>query len=96
MDIKVKKLSKHKWEMHLVPPDDYDFVNKPPKYTDINEARIAAEEFKRHDDIVSQINEELVSSDFTMFSRQAYDRWHWYDQTEMNRFVTYFTLKHGQ
>jgi len=61
MNIKIKKLGKNKWELHLVPPDDYEFDRNPPKYTDINEARIAAEDFMRHDNTVAQINEELVA-----------------------------------
>ena len=48
-----------------------------------------------HDDLVRIMNEELLAWDGVLYSRQAYDRWHWYDQDEMNRFVTYFTLKHG-
>ena len=93
MDIQVKKLKKNTWEMHLIePPSEYVFNNN----FDLNKAREQIEEMHSHDRRVGLIHNELTASDFTMFSRQSYDRWHWYDKDEMNRFITYFTLKHGE
>ena len=94
MNIKTRKLGRNKWEMHLVAPSGHNFETIPG-YKDINAVRAAAEEAHCHDETVTKINEELVNSDFTMFSRQAYDRWHWYDKDEMNRFVTSFLLKNS-
>lgn len=96
MNIQVKKLRKNRWELRLIPPDEYVIGATAPQYNDINEVRIAVEEMHRHDNTVKLLNDELVDSDFTMWSRQAYDRWHWYDKEEMDRFITYFTLKHGK
>ena len=93
MDIQVKKLGKNKWEMHLQEPvGEYVFGSDLSMQT----VREAAEELGNHDNRVRLINDELVASDYTMFSRQAYDRWHWYDKNEMTRFITFFTLKHGE
>ena len=93
MDIQVKKLGKNKWEMHLQEPvGEYVFGSDPSMQT----VREAAEELGNHDNRVRLINDELVASDYTMFSRQAYDRWHWFDEQEMKHFITYFTLKHGE
>ena len=57
--------------------------------------RDVADELGTHDRMVALINEELVKSEYTMWSRQAWDRWHWYDKTEMEKFITLFLLKHG-
>ena len=93
MDIQVKKLKKNTWEMRLVePPSEYVFHDN----FDLNKAREQIEEMNSHDNRVKLINEELLASDFTMYSRQAWDRWHWYDKNEMTRFITFFTLKHGE
>ena len=93
MDIKVKKLRKNCWEMHLQePPSEYVFGSD----LDLNKVRVQLEEMNDHDTRVKLINEELLASDYTMFSRQAWDRWHWYDKNEMTRFITFFTLKHGE
>ena len=93
MNITTKKLRPNCWELYLVPPDEY--VTGRDTYSDINEARLASERLYRHDELVKLINEELLAWDGVMYSRQAYDRWHWYDLAEMNRFITYFTLKWG-
>ena len=93
MDIQVKKLGKNKWEMRLIEPlGEYVFGSN----LDMNVVREKAEELHSHDNRVKLIHEELTASDFTMYSRQAYDRWHWYDEPEMKHFITYFTLKHGE
>ena len=92
MDIQTKKLGPNKWEMHL-----QESVGEYVLGTDLDmqEVRKTADEFGKHDRRVSLIHEELVKSDFTMYSRQAYDRWHWYDKTEMEKFITLFLLKHS-
>lgn len=91
MNIVIKKLRSRCWEMHLVEPE--------PAYVNMREDMARALEHAtvlgHHDNLVKHINDELLAWDGVMYSRQAYDRWHWYDQAEMNRFVTYFTLKHG-
>lgn len=93
MDIQVKKLNKNTWEMRLIEPHgEYIFGGD----LDINRVRIVAEDLHDHDTRVKLINDELTASDFTMFSRQAYDRWHWYDKPELDRFLTMFLLKHGE
>ena len=93
MDIQVKKLKQNTWEMHLIePPGEYVFGSD----LDLNKVREQVEEMNIHDNRVKLINEELLASDFTMYSRQAYDQWHWYDKNEMTRFITFFTLKHGE
>lgn len=92
MDIQVKKLKKNTWEMRLIePPSEYVFGSD----LDLNKVRVQLEEINDHDSRVKLINEELLASDYTMYSRQAWDRWHWYDKTEMKHFLTYFSLKHG-
>lgn len=48
-----------------------------------------------HDQLVKLVLEELLAWDGIVYSRQAYDQWHWYDRAEMDRFVTYILLKHG-
>lgn len=93
MDIQVKKLGSHKWEMHLVEPLG-EYVHGSD--IDINAIRAAAEESYNHDTRVNLIHRELTESAFTLYSRKAYDRWHWYDEQEMKHFITYFTLKHGE
>lgn len=90
MELSIKKLKKNTWEMRLIEPDPV--VGIPE---DLNLVRVMAEKLHGHDQLVSLIHEELLAWDGVMFSRQAYDRWHWYDKPEMDRFVTYFTLKHG-
>jgi len=91
MDIQVKKLGKRRWEMRLIEPLG-EYVHS----IDINAIRAAAEESYNHDTRVNLIHRELTESAFTLYHRTAYDRWHWYDESEMNRFITYFTLKHGE
>jgi hypothetical protein len=49
-----------------------------------------------HDRRVSLIEEELRDWDGVMYSRQSYSTWWWFDKAEMDRFVTYFNLKHGE
>ena len=93
MDIQVKKLKKNTWEMHLIePPGEYVLGSD----LDLNKVRNQLEEMNSHDNRVKLINEELTASEFTMYSRQAYDRWHWYDKKELDRFLTMFLLKHGE
>jgi len=48
-----------------------------------------------HDKRIVLIHEELLASDFTMYNRVSYSTWEWYDQNEMNRFLTYFLIKHS-
>ena len=93
MDIQVKKLGKNKWEMRLIEPlSEYIFGSN----LDLNTVREKAEELHSHDNRVKLIHEELTASEFTMYSRQAYDQWHWYDKIELDRFLTMFLLKHGE
>ena len=93
MDIQVKKLSKNKWEMRLIEPlNEYIFGSN----LDLNTVREKAEELYSHDNRVKLINDELTASDFTLYSRQSYDQWHWYDKKELDRFLTLFLLKHGE
>ena len=91
MNFVITKLRKNCWEMHLVEPE--------PAYTNMREDIARALEHAtvlgRHDKLVSLIYEELLAWEGVLYSRQAYDRWHWYDKDELDRFVTYFTLKHG-
>lgn len=82
MNIKMKKLRKNCWEMRLV-------FDSNESYPD----QFLRQQLNPHDSRVTLINEELTASDFTMYSRKSYDCWHWYDEAEMNRFVTSFLLK---
>lgn len=98
MDIQTKKLRNNCWVMHLVEPHS----DSKPYSGNFNIKAVqqivleVAEEVGAHDGRVRLINDELVASDFTMWSRQAFDTWHWYDKDEMNHFLTYFNLKHGE
>lgn len=83
MDIKVRKLGKNKWEMHLIPANRTDTMDDVMNYY-------------THDHRVSLIDDELRESDATMYSKQAWDRWHWYDKPELDKFLTIFLLKHGE
>ena len=82
--------------MHLQEP-----ANSPGlgSYFDIKAVqemvRTVASGLGSHDRRVKLVNDELVESEYTMWSRQAYDPWHWYDKNEMNKFLTHFLLKHA-
>lgn len=91
MEFSIKKLKKNTWELRLIEPEP-TYVNMRE---DISRALEHATVLGHHDHLVRLICEELLAWDGVMFSRMAYDRWHWYDKPEMDRFVTYFTLKHG-
>lgn len=82
MKIVTKKLRKNCWEMYLIPAEATNTMDDITAYYS-------------HDHRVSLIDDELRESDATMYSKQAWDRWHWYDKDEMTRFITFFTLKHG-
>ena len=83
MEIKIRKLGRHKWEMYLVPSNPTDTMDDVLNYYN-------------HDHRVSLIDDELRESAATMYSKQAWDRWHWYDKPELDKFLTIFLLKHGE
>lgn len=97
MDIKVKRLKQGTWEMHLIEPPESPGLGS---YFDIKAVqqlvREVADGLGVHDRRVDLIHKELTASEYTMYSRQAYDRWHWYDKNEMEKFITHFLLKHGE
>jgi len=83
MNIKTKKLRKSCWEMRLVLDEDWVPDGKSIWIP------------HPHDTHVRLIDKELLAWDGVMYSKQAHDRWHWYDRNEMNRFITLFLLKYG-
>ena len=92
MQFKTKKIKDQCWEMHLVEPDgEYVFGSD----LNLNKVRQIAEDLHVHDNLVALVNRELTESVLVMYSRQAYDRWHWYDEQEMNKFISFFLLKYG-
>ena len=85
MNINTKRLRKNCWEMHLVSCGiEYPTIEWILKQR------------HGHDQLVTLILEELLAWEGVMYSRKAYDQWHWYDKPEMDRFVTYMLLKHGE
>ena len=68
--------------MHLVPSDATNTMDDVLNY-------------HSHDELVFLIDDELGKDGGTMYSKQAWDRWHWYDKEEMTKFITFFMLKHG-
>ena len=96
MDIKVKKLKGKTWEMHLIEPPESPELGSYFNIKAVQQVvREVADKLGAHDRRVDLIHKELTASEYTMWSRQAYDRWHWYDKTEMEKFITHFLLKHA-
>ncbi len=82
MNLVTRKLRKNCWEMHLIPKDATGTMDDVLNYYS-------------HDELVFLIDDELGKDGGTMYSKQAWDRWHWYDKEEMTQFITFFILKHG-
>lgn len=63
---------------------------------DSEEQRLAELRYSNpHDSRIQSICDELLDWDGVMFSRKSYSTWYWFDEKEMNRFITYFIMKHG-
>lgn len=47
------------------------------------------------DEVSTKIRQELAEWDGVMWHYAGYNMWWWFDESEMNRFVSFFTIMHS-
>lgn len=70
-------------------------MSVPYDMNDVSWSRSNGQLVNIHDHRVKVIQDELLYSNYTMYYRVSYSVWHWYDESEMNRFFIYVVMKHA-